>query len=126
MAGKLYVLGDIDFDALDRELGALRPKKVGVEVLLERLRGRLAVQLGRGVTAGQMREVLKKHGVSVSEKRLREFIDVSQENEETGRTAVGDDGDSARGGEGGETFGVPDAAPAGEGAAKEGGSGTPE
>ena len=126
MAGKLYVLRDIDFVALDRDLAGLRPERVGVETLLERLRPRLANQLRRGVTAAQMREVLKKHGVSVSENRLREFIDVSRENEDTGRTGVGNDGGPARGGEGGESSGVPAGAAVGEGAVSEAGSGTPE
>lgn len=97
MAGKLYVLSDIDFEAVDRDLAALRQQRVGVEAVLERLRGRLANQLGRGVTAAQMREVLKMHGISVSERRLREFIDAGAANEETGRTSVDDDSGSTRG-----------------------------
>ena len=101
MAGKLYVLGEMDFDAMDRDLSALRPKKVGLETVLGRLRGRLANQLKRGVTVGQMREVLKSYGVSVSETRLREFIDSARPNEETGRTGVGDDSGPARGADGG-------------------------
>ena len=105
MAGKLYVLGEIDFETLDRDLAALRPKRVGVETLLEQLRGRLATQLGRGVTADQIRGVLKKHGIAVSEKRLREFIDLSPANEETGRTGVEDDGGAARVGDGGSEAG---------------------
>ncbi len=75
MAGKLYVLGDVDLEAIDRELGSLRPARVGVETLLEGLRGRMARQLARGVSLEQVRGVLKKHGVAVSERRLREFID---------------------------------------------------
>lgn len=126
MAGKLYVLGDIDFDALDRDLAELRPKKVGVEVVLERLRPRLAIQLRRGVTAAQMREVLRTHGVRVSESRLREFIDVRQENEGTGRTGVGGDSGSARGEDGAQRSTDPGAAAVGEGAGSEAGSGSAE
>lgn len=122
MAGKLYVLGEIDFETLDRDLAALRPKRVGVETLLEQLRGRLATQLGRGVTADQIRGVLKKHGIAVSEKRLREFIDVSPANEETGRTGVGDDGGPARGEDGGE----PSGRVGGEDGGSEAGSGNRE
>lgn len=126
MADKLYVLGDIDFDAVDRELAALKPRKVGVETVLEPLRRRLGIQLRRGVTTAQLREVLRAHGVLVTERRLREFIDVSQENEKTGRTGVGDDGGSARGEGGGAAGGDGAGAAGGEAGGSEAGSGSPE
>ena len=111
MAGKLYVLGEIDFDAVDRDLAALRQKRVGVEAVLEQLRGRLASQLDRGVTTDQMREVLKNHGISVSERRLREFIDAGAAKDDAGRTGVGHDGgadpEATAGGGGGERVGGP-------------------
>ena len=66
------------------------------------MKDRLAAQRRRGVTPGQLREVLKRYGVTVSENRLARFLDEmargdgEHEERKKGGTDVEDDSGTAR------------------------------
>ena len=75
MPAKRFNEADIDFDALDGQLAKLAPPKLSLADVLDRLRKRLVEQQAKGVTVGQMQEVLNAGGIDITERSLRTFLD---------------------------------------------------
>ena len=74
MPAKRFNEADIDFDALDGQLAKLAPPKLSLADVLDRLRKRLVEQQAKGVTVGQMQEVLNAAGIDITERSLRTFL----------------------------------------------------
>ena len=75
MAGRSFNEADIDFDAITGDLAKLRPPRLTLEDVLERLRQPMLEKRRQGVSLGQIREVLKSRGVEVGERSLKSYLE---------------------------------------------------
>ena len=75
MARREFNENEIDFAAIETDLGRLAPPKLSLEQVLQRLHKRLVEQHAKGVTVAQMREVLAARGVEIGERSLRVFLE---------------------------------------------------
>ena len=75
MPARRFNEGDIDFVAIDADLGKLVPPKLSLKDILGRLRDRLMEQRAKGVTVAQMHEVLKERGIKIGQRSLKRFLE---------------------------------------------------
>ena len=75
MVGRSYNEADLDFDAISGDLGKLVPPRVSLEEVLARVRDQMVAQRRKGVSVAQMREVLNRRGIDISERALRIYLD---------------------------------------------------
>ena len=73
-----FIEAEIDFDGVAKELAKLAPPKVTLEQVLGRLRDTMLEQKAKGVTLKQMLAVLEGRGISVSERKLRTFLETGE------------------------------------------------
>ena len=89
MAGTTFNAADIDFAALETRIGKLKPRKLEIEEVLGRVRGRMVEQWKRGVTVAQLREALGEAGIDVAERSLKVYLEKGEwpgRKRETART----------------------------------------
>ena len=67
--------GRVDFTAIRRTIGRLRPLRPDLQESLDRVGGALRAQHRRGVSLGQLRSALADGGVKVSERTLVRFLE---------------------------------------------------
>ena len=75
MPARRFNEGDIDFEVIDADLAKLVAPKLSLKDVLDRLRGRLMEQRGKGVTVAQMHAVLKARGIEIGERSLKVFLE---------------------------------------------------
>ena len=75
MAERTFNEVDVDFGAIEAALEKLPTPTITLGDVLERLRPSLVEQRKRGVSIGQMREVLKGYGVEIGERSLKRFVE---------------------------------------------------
>ncbi len=75
MVGRSFNEADIDFDAIAGDLAKLRPPRLTLEDVLERVRGPMLEKRRQGVSLAQIREVLKSRGVEVGERSLKSYLE---------------------------------------------------
>ena len=75
MPAKRFKESDIDFEAIENGMANLAPPKLALEEVLARLRPKMLLHRERGVSVGQLCELLGENGVEVGERSLRSFLD---------------------------------------------------
>lgn len=75
MAGTSFNAADIDFEALETRIAKLKPRRLEIEEVLGRVRGKMLEQMKRGVTVAQLREALSEGGIDVAERSLKQYLE---------------------------------------------------
>ncbi len=75
MAGRSFNEADIDFGAIAGDLAKLRPPRLTLEDVLERVREPMLEKRRQGVSIAQIREVLKARGVEIGERSLKSYLE---------------------------------------------------
>ena len=87
---RMLIESRVDFAALRRTVGRLRPLRPGLQESLDRVGGALRAQHRRGVTVSQLRSALADGGVKVPERTLARFLETGSIDPEPEDPAAGD------------------------------------
>ena len=71
---KAIKLADLDLDKIKSDLAALEPPRISYEEAVEKISKEIRAQTRRGITPSQVRAVLKKNGIDISERALNEIL----------------------------------------------------
>ena len=75
MAGRSFNEADVDFDAITGDLAKLKPPRLTLEDVLERVREPMLEKRRQGVSIAQIREVLKARGIEIGERSLKSYLE---------------------------------------------------
>ena len=84
---KTYVERHIDFAAIEADMAEIEPRKITTAEVLERLTPQIQAMHRRGVTAEQIRDVLKRHKIQASITALNQVIEGRSETPAPARRA---------------------------------------
>ncbi len=75
MARSSFIAEEIDFEGIEKSMGALEPPKLRLEEVLRRVRDKMIESRKRGVTVEQLAETLREKGIEVGVRNLNHFIE---------------------------------------------------
>ena len=75
MARSSFIAEEIDFEGIEKSMGALEPPKLRLEEVLRRVRDKMIESRKRGVTVEQLAETLRDKGIEVGVRNLNHFIE---------------------------------------------------